>query len=100
MNDRAPKLFAVPAGSKSTRCNGATCTAEIYFVRNDRTGRMMPVHCDVEGGRRPSEKVDPAQLDAFGASAQERDGVGVSHFTDCPDANQFSGQSRRVESQA
>jgi hypothetical protein len=92
--ERAQKFFVVAAGSSSAKCKGETCGATIYFVRNPVTGRPVPVSCDVEGGRRPSESKDVGQLDAFGGEADVHDGRGLSHFLDCPDADDFSRSPR------
>lgn len=92
-------FYTVPAGTRPSKCKGAamggTCTATIYFITNPNTGRPMPVSCDVEGGVRPSESADASQLDMLaGGVADVRDGRGVSHFTDCPDADDFSRGAR------
>ena len=92
---KQPKLYAIPAGTKSSICNGPHCGATIYFVMNPRSGRPMPLSCDVEGGRPPGAKIDPAQADIFGAATDARDGRGALHFTNCPDAESFSGRNRR-----
>lgn len=82
--------IAIPAGTKSVLCRGQTCGARIYFVLNPKTGRVTPVSVDGEGCRRPSESKDADQGDVFAGAAQVYDGVGISHFTDCPDADSFS----------
>lgn len=88
---KTPTFIKVPAGSRPTRCNGPRCGAMIYFVHNPVSGRMVPVTCDVDGGKRPSESKERGQLDAFSSGeALVYDGRGVSHFTDCPDADRFS----------
>ena len=84
------RWIAIAAGTKPTRCNGPSCGAEIYFVRNPVSGRMTPGSCDVDGAERPSDTKDPSQLDAFAGEVTIRDGKGVSHFTNCPDAGIFS----------
>lgn len=83
-------IIVIPAGTKSVPCRGQTCHAKIYFVRNPRTGRVTPVSVDGEGCRRPSESKDADQGDLLAGPAQVYDGVGISHFTDSPDADAFS----------
>jgi hypothetical protein len=90
------RFYVVPAGTRPTRCRGSSCNALIYFVANPATGRMTPVDCDVEGGKRPSESKEKGQLDMLsGGEAAVYDGKGVSHFQTCADAEQFSGQGAR-----
>jgi hypothetical protein len=86
-----PRFFAVPAGTRPAYCRGQNCGKRIYFIHNPDTGRMLPVSCDVEGGRRPSESKDRGQLDMLvGGEAAVYDGRGVSHFTDCVDVETFT----------
>lgn len=80
----------IPAGAKSVPCRGPTCHAKIYFVRNPRTGRVTPVSVDGDGCRRPSESKDADQGDLLTGAAQVYDGLGQSHFLDCPDADVFA----------
>jgi hypothetical protein len=89
-----PTFYTVPAGAQSTKCRGATCDATIYFIRSPKTGRPLPVHCDVEGGERPSDTADPSQLDMLAGEAAVHHGRGVSHFADCPDVEQFTRGAR------
>lgn len=71
-------FYEVPVGTPSRPCNGRTCKATIYMI--DRpSGKQMPVHCDVEGGNRPSLE----------SEILSHTGLGVNHYTDCPDAGQF-----------
>lgn len=95
MTDRLPKFFSVPPGTPSAQCRGATCNKRIYWVTNPETGRMLPVDCDCEGGEAPSDTNDPAQLDAFTGRASVHPGRGVSHFTTCSDAAQFTRGGQR-----
>jgi len=93
---REQVFYVVPAGTPKSQCNGETCHAVIYWITNPRTGRPMPIDCDVEGGEEPSELHDPKQIDAFSQSTlSNRDGRGVSHFTTCPDVGQFSRKGGR-----
>lgn len=89
---KAPtKFYAIPAGTKAARCNGARCGKVIYFVTNPASGRMMPIDCDVDGGKRPSEAKEKGQLDLLTTKETPvHPGRGVSHFTNCPDAGQFT----------
>lgn len=88
------RFHTVPAGTKPSQCNGSTCRATIYWIRTPE-GRAIPIDCDVEGGEPPSDTNDRNQLDAFsGGSAFVFEGRGVSHFTTCPDADEFRGGRR------
>ena len=87
-------FYAVPAGSKSVVCRGSTCGRRIFFVRT-ANGRIVPVSCDVEGGKLPSETKDVGQLDMLaGGEAAVYEGRGQSHFLHCPDANEFTRGAR------
>jgi hypothetical protein len=87
---RAPVFVVVPAGTRCSRCRGPNCTATIYWVRDPSTGRVSPIDCDVEGGKRPSDTKDFGQLDMLtGGEAEVFDGRGVSHFANCVDADRF-----------
>jgi hypothetical protein len=87
----AQQFYPVPAGTPAARCKGPTCGATIYFITSPKSGRPLPIHCDVDGGRRPSMTNDPTQSDLFDpAGAEVHDGKGVSHFTDCVDVDLFS----------
>lgn len=92
---KAPKLFTIPAGTRSAICRGEDCRKSIYFVMNPETGRMIPLDPDVEGGKRPSETKDVGQLDMLsGDEAPVYDGKGVSHFLTCLNADDFSRSPR------
>jgi len=91
----ATRFYTVPAGSSPGTCRGPNCGKTIFWVR---TGYgATPVDCDVEGGRRPSETDDPAQIDMLSptGTADVHDGQGVSHFATCPDADVFSRKRGR-----
>lgn len=77
-----PMMWAVPPDTPAGRCTGPHCNAVIYFVTNPATGSSIPVNCDVPGGTRP--RVAPVDAPVPGVS-----GLGVNHFTDCPDAPRF-----------
>lgn len=83
------RIYSVPPGTKPTRCKGPNCGKLVYWIRTPN-GRPLLVDCDVEGGTRPSEARDPKQLSLLSATTDVREGFGVSHFTNCPDAERFS----------
>lgn len=92
---RALVWYTVPAGARPSHCRGTSCNALIWWATNPATGRAVPIDCDVEGGKRPSESKDAGQLDMLsGGEAAVYDGRGVSHFTTCNDADQFSRGAR------
>lgn len=93
---KAQKFYDVPAGTRSSQCNGSTCRAVIYWIPNPATGRMMPIDCDVDGGQPPAEHVrDPRQESLFGERVEHHDGRGVSHFTTCPDVGEFANRNKK-----
>lgn len=65
--------FVIPAGAKTTECR--SCQEPIYFVAM-KTGRFMPV----------SVESDDPQVHA---PEGVEDGLGISHFSNCPKADQF-----------
>lgn len=66
---RPPQWFPIPAKTREAECR--FCGAEIYWITTP-AGKKMPVSCDIDGASCPSEK---------GV------GSGVSHFTNCPGAD-------------
>lgn len=75
-----PTFFPVPFGTRADECKG--CKATIYWIVTE-AGKRMPVSCDVEGGVRPHRVGDH-----FG-SPERVNGLGVSHFVNCPMANAY-----------
>lgn len=85
---RLPTWERVPAGTNPSICGGhrkpgGSCRAEIFWIERPkmRQGRpvpgvtvRVPVDCEVDGGQRP---------DSF------TEGKGVTHYSTCPDAEQF-----------
>lgn len=91
--------FAVPAGTSASHCRGeargGSCSATIYFAQNPKTGKNVPIDCDVPDGKRPGPAVDPAQGDVFsGPAGEPQHGRGVSHYLTCADADFFAKGSR------
>jgi hypothetical protein len=68
--------YPVPKGTREAACRG--CSAPIYWVLT-LTNKKMPVDCEADG--------------CFPPTARE-EGLGVSHFTTCTKANDFSGRNR------
>lgn len=100
MNPPATKpsvtFYVVPIGTRPSRCNGENCGKEIFFIMSPKSGRMMPIDCGVEGGRRPDPKpFDQSQLDLLRMETQPepKPGRGVSHFTTCVDVDRFTRRS-------
>jgi hypothetical protein len=70
---RAAIFFSVPSGLRGRQCRA--CPAWIYDVQSPKhPGRTFPVHCDVEGGKRP---------------LGDAPGMGINHFIDCADPDRF-----------
>ncbi len=70
-------FFDVPAGTPATQCR--SCGAVAYWIKT-AAGKPMLVDCDVPGGCEPWKGVP---------GDGEHDGRGVSHFSQCPDADQW-----------
>lgn len=91
----APKMIKVPAGTRPSYCRGPKCGKRIYFAHNPETGRLTPIDCDVDGGKRPSEQKQRGQLDMLvGGEAEVYDGKGCSHFLTCSDVEMFTRGAR------
>lgn len=94
------KFYKVPAGTKMSHCNGAArggvCSAPMYWINNPDTGTRLPIDCEVDGGKRPSEAKETGQFDLLSAGvAPVFDGKGVSHFETCPDRDLFRTRGDR-----
>lgn len=68
--------YRVPPGTREVECRG--CGEPIYFVTTT-TGKQMPVDCEPDGLYPPTSR---------------QEGLGVSHFTTCTKAADFSGRNR------
>jgi hypothetical protein len=66
----APVLFTIPAGTPQAACR--SCHAEIYWVKT-KAGKNMPASIGGPGCFAPEEN---------------EDGLGISHFADCEQADQ------------
>ena len=75
---RSPKFYTVPAGTKPVECRSKECRATIYFAPNEK-GVNVPIDCDYDGGTTPTD---------------HEDGLGVSHFITCVQADRFRKESR------
>lgn len=66
----------IPAGTAARRCS--KCPELIYDVKNPTTGKLRPVSIE-------QYKNNPPGI----APTLELDGVGISHFANCPAAAEF-----------
>lgn len=73
---KAPKLYPIYADARRATCTGKTCGQTVYWDARYK----FPVSADCDGGVHP---------------APGADGVGVSHFSNCPDVRSFSGRGKR-----
>ena len=69
---RPPVYLTVPAGARPTNCRG--CDALIYFIKN-AADKWVPVDCQADAQCAPPTAMS--------------EGVGVSHFGNCPEADRF-----------
>lgn len=79
-NKRQPNVFTVPKGIKPTECRGINCGAVVYWISHPETGRSHPIDCEHDGCFPPTSR---------------EDGLGISHFATCPDAEQFRKRKPR-----
>lgn len=62
-------IITIPAGTSASQCS--SCRQTIYWAPNPWNGKMHPVSVRDAHGRAPTSTAD---------------GAGVSHFSDCPNA--------------
>jgi hypothetical protein len=83
---RTPRWEIVPAGTPAATCNGkrkgGRCEATVFFIERPRAGGR-------EGTARVPIDCDPERVPTAYAPTADLDGLGVSHFTTCPDAGRF-----------
>lgn len=82
---RPAPLFLIPLGTAPARCR--SCGAVVYFIRTPR-GKLMPVSIDAEGCRAP-DTFPEGQRNLFGGVDSPAPGRGVSHFSNCPQADDW-----------
>jgi hypothetical protein len=70
-------MIPIPARTPQTHCS--SCGQVIYFAPHPGTGRSHPVSVAHEEAEEPTPFAD---------------GCGISHFSDCPTADQHRGGSR------
>ena len=85
---REVEYIDVPSGTRPAECQGlkrgGSCRATVYWIerpsRNKKTPEKIvriPVDCEYD------EQCERPDVDRAG------DGLGVSHYVSCPDANRF-----------
>lgn len=93
---RAPALIRIPAGTPAESCTEEACVKRglrLWKVPHPTTGRLTPLTVAPEltladgtvvatGAFAPWRDVTPT-------GAIDRDGLGYSHFVDCPGAARF-----------
>lgn len=72
--------WQVPPNTPPAECR--SCRKRIFWIRT-AGNKLMPVDCSVRGAREPV----PSQTGIAGHQGIE--GLGVSHFATCKDANQW-----------
>lgn len=75
---RRVHLFTIPADTEPGRCGA--CRKPVYFVRQAKSGKLMPVDADVEGG------LVPIHGDI---TNDGHDGRGLSHFATCTNPTRY-----------
>lgn len=85
----AERFIVIPQSTAPVPCRA--CGETIYFVTDARTRRPHPVSVAAKGCRAPERgqfERDP-RTGAEHATVEPREGRGVSHFDNCPDADRF-----------
>ena len=83
------RLIPIPWSTPAATCRA--CGAEVYFVTDARTRRPHPVSVACRTSEPPRREVverDERTGTEF-VVAEARDGRGISHFEDCPEAERF-----------
>lgn len=77
------KLWEIPAGTPPRKCE--RCPEMVYFVRNEKTKKPMPLSVEVtlltKNGRVYTGAYKPGTINVSGR--------GFSHFANCPHAAKF-----------
>lgn len=72
------------------KCRGANCGAEIIFVANSTTKRMMPLNAEVVTYKEGDGKVTLVTDDGIIKSTPKPGDIGhIPHWATCPDAKGF-----------
>lgn len=93
---KPPALWDIPAGTPPRTCKAIGCGAKLYDVRNEKTGKTMPLAVApsyVYNGHTVYTRAYSPSTDG-GPMA---DGRGYSHFIDCTNARQFHRDKRAHE---
>lgn len=80
-----PTRIRIPAGTPPTPCKSRDCGMTIYFAKHPKHGKPHPVSTVqgyIDGARNPTETSD---------------GVGFSHFIDCPKAYKFHSKGKQKD---
>lgn len=90
-SDRSPNLVIIPAATEPEKCTG--CSATIYKVKHPKTEKLTPAAVaeaiTLADGAAVFTGAFAPFIDASRGGAVRRDGIGYSHFIDCPKAAEF-----------
>ncbi|RYE93956.1 MAG: hypothetical protein EOO75_03180 [Myxococcales bacterium] len=84
-----PHHYRIPAATLASPCRG--CGESIYFVTDPDTRRPHPVSVAPRGCHAPEREVceRDERTGVEYTVSPAREGRGVSHFANCPDADRF-----------
>lgn len=91
---RSPALVKIPAGTERQYCKDESCRKAIWMVTHPKTGKPTPAACESEieltDGTKVGTGAFPPYLNAApGRETLPMDGLGYSHFIDCPSRREF-----------
>lgn len=70
-----PRYFTIPAGTHANECRGPNCGKRVYWIAHPAGGRRFPVDATGDDQCRPP--------------TDRQEGIGITHFITCPDADRF-----------
>lgn len=91
---RSPNLVKIPSGTPREYCKDPKCGKAIWKVKHPKTGKPTPAACEptvtLTDGTVVGTGAFPPYLDAApGRDTLNIDGLGYSHFIDCPSSKAF-----------
>lgn len=91
---RSPNLVKIPSGTVQELCADQSCRKRIWKVKHPTTGKLTPAAVEEtitlsDGVVVPTGAFPPYLNAAPGRATLPMDGLGYSHFIDCPSSKHF-----------
>lgn len=93
---KPPTLYVINANARKATCTGPNCSEVMYWV----PGRAFPLSANCAHGLAPNAAPGiaaawRAENPGYVKLLEPGDGLGISHYENCPDAALFSGRRRK-----